>query len=212
MPHFTNLIWDFDGTLFDTYPMIALSFREALHRAGIDLTYEEVMRHVKRSVGEALDFCHEQYGLDRDALMSEYRRIQSGMGVERMNPYPGVVELLSKTQASGSRHYLYTHRDILAMTALERHDLIKLFSGFVTADHGFPPKPAPDALLWMQRHYELDAASCLMVGDRNIDIDAAHNAGIAGCLFDPDHFYDHYVTQYRAHSVEQLMTILIDGM
>ena len=44
-----------------------------------------------------------------------------------------------------------------------------------------------------------------MVGDRDIDVEAAHNAGIDGCLFDPEHFYEAYDTPYRVQTVPELL-------
>ena len=62
----------------------------------------------------------------------------------------------------------------------------------------FPRKPAPDALLYLMEKNHMNPAETLMVGDRDIDIDAGHNAGTAGCLYDYEDFYtdakaDHFV-------------------
>ena len=72
----------------------------------------------------------------------------------------------------------------------------------------FPAKPAPDALLNLMARRSLEPAQCLMLGDRSIDVEAARNAGIAGCLFDPEHFYDDFKNDLRTHCVEGLRPIL----
>ena len=80
------------------------------------------------------------------------------------------------------------------MKWLNHDGLSDLFSDAVTRLDGFPAKPAPDALRYLIQKHRLDLSRCVMVGDRDIDLDAAKNAGIACALFDPDGFYDDYET------------------
>jgi D,D-heptose 1,7-bisphosphate phosphatase len=44
-------------------------------------------------------------------------------------------------------------------------------------------KPAPGMLLDLMRVWELDAARCVLVGDKDIDMAAAHAAGVRGIRF-----------------------------
>ena len=39
---FTDIIWDFDGTLFDTYPPMTEAFKRALN----DLGYDDDEKHI----------------------------------------------------------------------------------------------------------------------------------------------------------------------
>ncbi|HML49439.1 MAG TPA: HAD hydrolase-like protein, partial [Clostridia bacterium] len=54
-----------------------------------------------------------------------------------------------------------------------------------------------------------DPSETVMIGDRDIDILAARNAGIAGCLFDPAHFFDAFETPLRTDTVEGLACLLL---
>ena len=83
-------------------------------------------------------------------------------------------------------------------------------SGSVTGADGYPLKPAPDALLAMMTRYGLQAADCVMVGDRDIDLDAGKNAGMAGILFDPDGFYPDYPTPWRYASMTDMRKAIED--
>ena len=100
----------------------------------------------------------------------------------RVVPFPDAREVLAAIVKNGGRNYLYTHRNETAMRYLEDAGFTELFADFVTAEEGFPSKPAPDAVLALIARNGLDPADCIMVGDREIDGMSGKNAGIAGAL------------------------------
>lgn len=51
---YQDLIYDFDGTLSDTYPVYAKVLMELLARYGIEDTYENAYAKLKISVGHAI--------------------------------------------------------------------------------------------------------------------------------------------------------------
>ena len=59
-----DIIWDFDGTLFDTYPWIVDSFRKALKDKGIDESAENILNYFKISESCAFTHFKELYELD----------------------------------------------------------------------------------------------------------------------------------------------------
>ena len=92
---------------------------------------------------------------------------------------------------------------------MRRDGIETLFADAVTADDGFPQKPAPDALRFLMRKHGLDGRACVMVGDRDIDLDAGKNAGMATCLFDPEGFYPDYPADERFRSYAAMREALI---
>ena len=81
----------------------------------------------------------------------------------------------------------------------------------MTSLDGFPSKPAPDALNYLVQKHGLKKAECVMVGDRDIDLDAGKNAGIGCVLFDPDHAFDDYGTPWRFSSMDTLREVLMES-
>ena len=61
---YTDLIYDFDGTLFDTYPVFTEALLIFLKRHGIESDYETAYKRLKVTVGYAL----RSYGFDGDAF------------------------------------------------------------------------------------------------------------------------------------------------
>ncbi len=65
---FHNLIWDFDGTLFDTYPSIANSLRAAVEDLADPPGFEEVMDMALISIDGCLTTMSATYDLPLEEL------------------------------------------------------------------------------------------------------------------------------------------------
>ena len=182
MKHF---IWDFDGMLFDTYPHTLAAFCEYCRRAGIPAERDEAYRLLKITLRHAFRY----YGFT-DADAAAFYEIENDLDfLPRGVPYPGIPELLRDIAAGGGKNYLYTHRDKVALQYLELYGLTELFADCITGEDGFPFKPAPDALNDLVRRNGLPKEACLMLGDRDIDIGAGVNAGMAALLYDDENRY-----------------------
>ncbi|MBO5271146.1 MAG: HAD-IA family hydrolase [Clostridia bacterium] len=204
---YTDLIYDFDGTIADSYPIFTESFLEVLKDYGKYPTYEEALALLKVSVRAAVD----AIGIPEDMKVfhDRYKDARHQMMLEKGQPMEGAEELLRFVKENGGRNYIYTHSPNYIWTLLEKWGLRSYFVGGVTADDHFPVKPAPDALNFICEKYHLDRATTLMVGDRDIDVDAGHNAGIKGVLLDPDGFYHAYRPDFRVNLLTEIKDIVI---
>ena len=199
-----HLFWDFDGTLYDSCPRVARSLARGLEAIGLGelADGETLLRLIKTSVYYAVLWCAEKSGEDAQTIMESYRGFH--MQESDFAPYEGMAECLVKLKESGFQHYLYTHRNHAAIDQLKKDGLWDLFDDAVLRTDGFPDKPAPDALLAMMERNGLSAWECAMVGDRDIDIEAGHNAGMSGVLFDPDGYYKGYPVEMSASTMAEL--------
>jgi len=175
---FDHYLWDFDGTLFDSYPHVVGAFGHMMADRGRTFVYEEAMDAFKINFGVA----KKNYGCtDEDwKLFRSYERDIDHPPVAP--PFAGIPGLLAAIVANGGKNYLYTHRNRLSVTYLERAGLDHLFTGFVTSEDNFPAKPAPDAVLHLVNTFSMDKSRTVMIGDREIDVMAGINAGVSGCL------------------------------
>ncbi len=205
---YRHCFWDFDGTLYDTYGRITRACVSALKDLGVSASFEAVYPVVKRS----LDTCYRAFaapkGIEKNVFLDAYHIYSESEGAESIRPYSGVRETLRAVIDGGGRNYLYTHRGGTAAQWLQYDGLEGLFADAVTRKDGFPSKPAPDALNHLIEKHSLNRAECVMVGDRDIDLDAGKNAGIACALFDPDGFYPDYDTPWRFSDMAALRRAL----
>ena len=91
------LIFDFDGTLFDTGPGILRSVQYALERFGIR---ETDLGKLRKFVGPPLvDSFMELYGMPPEQAkeaVAFYRERYTPVGLLECEPYPGMPELLER--------------------------------------------------------------------------------------------------------------------
>lgn len=206
---YRHLFWDFDGTLFDSYPQISAALARTLAEFGIPVKDNaSLMPYLKHSVFYAIKYFATEYQLDVQALLERFHHHHR---MERsFPPYEGLGQCLAKLREAGCCHYLYTHRDMLAIDLLQQYDLWQYFTDAVTSCDGYPHKPAPDALLSMISKHRIAPQQAIMIGDRGIDIESGFNAGISGAVFDPDRQYLGPNAQIYAKSMSELAQRLLD--
>jgi HAD superfamily hydrolase (TIGR01549 family) len=203
---FAHVIWDYDGTLFDTYPVMGAALCDALKSQGIDEPLEQTVSLLKVSMGHAAQYYNERYLLGED-FWARFRELRKTAELEHTKPFDGIVELCHEIKRAGGNNYLLTHRGESAKHFLEKYGILSDFDDFVTADQKFPRKPSPDAILYLMEKHGFAPDNALMVGDRDIDILAGKNAGIHTCYFtDGGEPYD--VAEFNIQSFSELAIIL----
>lgn len=184
---YRHLIWDFDGTLFNTYPRICRAYMKVLADAGIVEQEDRILQSVKKSLEYTNAWVSEKYGLTDEQLWAGYHLHSEEESMDTMRPYPGMEAFLRDAAELGCVHYVYTHRGRASCDkALSHYGLSGLFRELVTRENGFPLKPAPDALNSLTKRLGLDKRDCVMIGDRELDVMAGVNAGIDAVALDPD--------------------------
>ena len=207
-PRLRALFWDFDGTLFDTYPMMTRHLAEACRRHGIEESGEDLLALMKISLGDALRILSEKHRISCGELAEAYRIEAQKTGPAEAPLMPGMDRALHVLYEKGVRHFLVTHRDRGAVAALRSKGLDGLFTDCVTSELGFPRKPDPASVRWLIEKHGLNPETVCMIGDRPLDIEAGHGAGTLGCLFDPDHRFDSVPCELRAASADELPGLL----
>lgn len=177
---YKNILWDFDGTLFNTYPWMIKALKETLEINGINQSYDQVLKQIKKSVSNALSY----YSLNEESCLI-YRDLEAKY-INECEPFEGIVELVKLFSEHGINQVLYTHRNQEAIKHLEKYNLKEAFCGFVTLENGFKRKPDPEAILYILDQYGFNPKETIMIGDRDLDILAAKNANISSVMIDRD--------------------------
>ena len=178
-----TLIWDLDGTLFDSYDVIVESIYLTLKENGVDMPREEIRQHaIEFSIKSLLTNISLETGISTERMQQRYAQI-SGSRYLQIRPMVNAVQVLEKLQAEGVSNLVFTHRGKTTMPVLEHLNMSRFFSEIITSQSGFARKPNPEGLLYLIDKYHLDPATTYYVGDRSLDMDCAKNAGIPGILY-----------------------------
>jgi len=179
---YKHIIWDFDGTLFDTYPIMANVFKTMLEEQGIVEPQNEILAHMKVSMTYALQYYKDKYQID-NTFIQEYKIRRNEKENIDCKPYLGTEDLCRYIHTSGKYNYLYTHRGETAIKYLKNYGLYDCFRDCITSQHGFDRKPSPDAINYLVKKHNMIKDEAIMIGDRDVDILAAKNAGIHACFY-----------------------------
>lgn len=163
-----NILWDFDGTLFDTYPALVEGFVTLSQR---DLDRDEVLRWLK--VDSKTAFKH--FGIV-EARRAEYKALDIQYSKES-KPFEHLIEVLEAVE----NNIIVTHRDReSADYLLEKFGLTKYFTEIVSVEEqGFNRKPHPSSYEFVLKKYDID----LVIGDRELDLLPARQLGIKTLAF-----------------------------
>ena len=182
---YDNIIWDFDGTLFNTYPAMCRDLQAVMEGLGVHASLEDLLPRFTTSRETVLTWCGEQAGMTAQEVDQIYRDWVTEHGQPEAYPFPHVRSILERFQAAGGRNFVFTHRSGSVHDYLAGADLTKYFTDVVSAGTTYARKPAPAGNLHIIETYGLDKNYTLAVGDRELDVLAAKNAGIHACLVDP---------------------------
>ena len=174
----TTFIWDFDGTLVDSYEAIGQALQVTYAHYGLAFDEQWIMDFIiKESVKALLYQVAKEQELDFAELSAFFKKEQEAHDY-LIKPMPHLTEVLTATKQKGVTHFVYTHKGITANDVLERLGVRQYFTEVVTSANGFARKPEPEAINYLLEKYNLDKTSTYYVGDRRLDVEAAENAGI----------------------------------
>ncbi|BDR56047.1 HAD-IA family hydrolase [Xylocopilactobacillus apis] len=184
---FLNYIWDFDGTLFDTYPIYNSSLQAAIKKNTFkSIPLDDIERVIRgKSIGFGLKYFADEFKIDPLKLNDDYRSEYLKHEMEA-KPFMEASQALKAIVSKSGNNFLITHNDETALTLLQAFDIKEYFSDFVLNNSGFKRKPDPESLNYLINKYQLPLNETVYVGDRELDIEAAHNANISGLFFAPN--------------------------
>lgn len=177
------ILFDLDGTLLNTLEDLKDSCNAALEACGYaPRTLDEVRRFVGNGVGLLI-----RRALPEGAGEEEWARCLALFKAHYQNnldnktrPYPGIEQALDALLARGYRIGVVSNKFDAAVKALCAHHFPRIQVA-VGEREGVRKKPAPDSALAAAQALGVRSASALYVGDSEVDIQTARNAGM-DCL------------------------------
>lgn len=170
------VIFDLDFTLIDAEKTIRKCLEYSMKKTGEKASVETIMAYI----GIPLEDMIAKGGVkDAKKVADAYRELYGKIYLKETFLYPGVKEKLEEMHSKGIALALMTAKGQKFADGLLRHfGLMKMFSVVLGAQPGLKPKPAPDGINKIVEKVGVEKGKTFMVGDTEIDILAAENAGV----------------------------------
>jgi phosphoglycolate phosphatase-like HAD superfamily hydrolase len=149
-----------------------------------------------------------EFGKPYREIANEYKIIHDELALQKQMPYEDAQLLLESVKRAGKRNFIYTHSGKIIYKLMDKWGLSEYISDSMDSTYNFPRKPDPEALNFLIEKNNIIRNTALMVGDRDIDIDVAHNAGIAACLYDYENYYPQVKAEHKVITLSEIISFM----
>lgn len=181
MEKFQAVIFDLDGTLLNTLEDLADSTNYALERMGFPArSIEQICSFVGNGVQRLIEQAVPE-GVEPEQVeqtLKVFKLYYSLHKEDKTRPYDGIIELLSALKQENIRMAIISNKFDQAVKELNASWFQEYITIAVGESASVRKKPYPDSLFRAMNELGVTPEATLYVGDSEVDIAAAHNAGI----------------------------------
>ena len=175
------IIFDLDGTLLDTLTDLAEGTNYALRVNGFP---ERTIDEIRRFVGNGARKLIER-AVPEGQVEAALEKVRQSFDVyykvhctDHTGPYPGVMEMLQNLAQKGYALGVVSNKPDFAVQELIPEYFPGIFNSVSGEREGVAKKPAPDLIWEAMKNLQADSLDAIYVGDSEVDLEAAANAGI----------------------------------
>ena len=179
---YETIIFDLDGTLLDTLDDLWNAVNAALQKFSLPTrTREEVRSFIGNGIVKLMERAAGE--VDKqilDGVLAEFKRYYGEHCEDFTKPYEGIMELLEYLKGKGIKTAVVSNKADFAVKKLADGYFKGLLQEAVgeNEEGGIRKKPAPDSLLAVMERLGAGTRSTVYVGDSEVDIQTAKNAGV----------------------------------
>lgn len=175
----TTFIWDLDGTLIDSYDVFLEALSESFANFKLPFDRQTVYNFIKE---ESVNSLLEKQAVSFEKIKEDFTNNSTSKN-DKIKLMVGAKEVLDWTQKENIQNFIYTHKGKNSFDLLKQLGISSYFLEVVTSENNFKRKPNPEAINYLVKKYNLKTDETYNIGDRKLDIEAAHNSGLASINF-----------------------------
>ena len=174
-------LFDLDGTVLDTVDDISAALNHTLHAYDIDKKYSA--DETKMMLGNGLrNLLKKALGNDVEAYSEDMYRELIGFYYNNCDtytrPYPGMQETIDELIREKAETAIISNKLHSIAVKLINEFYPEKFSCIYGASREWPSKPDPFLVNETIKSHNIDKDNVFYIGDSDVDIETAHNAGI----------------------------------
>ncbi len=206
---YRSVIFDLDGTLADTEPLVIGCMLETINAHGHAVDKELLLKYIGPPLPVML---HNMLGLNAEQaqpIYMDYLRRYEDTYMPRTRPLPGAEALLDAlSEADVPMAVVTNKREDAGRKTVELLGWTDRFETIIGADTASDPKPHPAPLMHALEILKGEPETSAMVGDTESDMGAGKNANFAGVIGIVGVRDDEYLRRFGAtHTAGNLASV-----
>lgn len=176
-----TVIFDLDGTLLYSLEDLQDSVNFVMKKHGFR---EYTIDEVREAIGNGVRLLMERIlpkDIDKNLFeecLAEFKENYSKNMYNKTRPYDGVLDMLKALRKDGYKIAVLSNKFDSAVKELSSKYFGELVDLAVGQKEGVKEKPSPLGIQEIAKELDTDVETCIMVGDSEVDIQTANNAGI----------------------------------
>lgn len=171
------VLFDMDGTVLDTLEDLWAAVNVSLRHFSLpEVSLDAVRAGLGNGAAHLIACCAPEER--REAVLAFYKPWYDAHCIIKTQPYPGILPLMERLRARGVRQAIISNKPDPAVRELARVYFPGLLDSAVGESETVRRKPNPDAVLAAVGQMGLAVDECVYVGDTEVDLATARNAGM----------------------------------
>ena len=220
MSKYTTIIFDLDGTLMNTLDDLTISTNHALSQMGFTTrTIDEVRQFLGNGVRTLIEMALPEKTTEDtiERTISCFLQHYTSHCKDHSRPYDGILELLSSLKKMGVKMAIVSNKPDVEVKKLNAEHFAEFIDVALGENEksGIPRKPSPAMVYEAINQLGSEPEKCLYVGDSDVDILTARNAGI-DCLsvtwgFKTAEFLSQFGATRMIDSPSEMLEVIKEG-
>ena len=180
-------LFDMDGTILDTLEDLTDATNVIMEKYGypthgIDAVRSFVGNGLRKLIERATPADTDAAKID--AMLADFKVYYADHCADKTHPYDGVREMIARLRDKGILTAVVSNKVDEGVQELVKEYFPGLFDLAVGERPDVKPKPAPDMVFSALERMGIDIREAVFIGDSDVDLKTAQNAGIDGIFVD----------------------------
>lgn len=173
------ILFDFDGTVFDSAEGITKSVQYALGKMGIHAELDELMCFAGPPLDEMFALRYGMSADEAETAVRFYRERYTPIGWEECTPFAGMHELMYRLRGKGAKIAVATSKPRrFAEQILEKYGMRDAFDLVCGSEFGGTRGQKWEVIEYALQSFGISPDEAIMVGDRKYDVIGAEKCGV----------------------------------